>query len=438
MIRIPDLPALTGTPGIDSMVAFWSASQDRTFQATARDLTGYYNVKLYGAVGDGVTDDTAAIQAALNACQPKGGVVWFPVGSYNHTGLTVSYRGTVIAGESRLWYDVDRGTELVYTGSATGDWLTIGGSGPDGFRLENINLTKSSSLTLTGGRAVAVGGTTNAFYRNVKIIAPYNGMHFLDVTHQYLDTVIVESWTGSYGIKIEGTTSAAAAIYTMRFVWSLGANYAGDCFRLEGNVASVWTTDCYARAGEYGVHSVENGINSPGAIYWRYLSVEQTKSHGIYLEQHGQWIIDAPWVGSCGATSIGGGTGSGIVFGTTGRHITRVVNGHVGSAGEHGYLVNASAARIMLLGCNAFNCSVNTINTYDGVNIAALVDGCQINGGMFGGNSLGAVSSARQRNGVTIQATATKNSVLGVDLRGNVSGTLADAGTGTVAANNIT
>jgi parallel beta-helix repeat protein len=40
-----------------------------------------YNVKAYGAVGDGITDDTTAIKAAI-AAAPAGGVVYFPAGTY--------------------------------------------------------------------------------------------------------------------------------------------------------------------------------------------------------------------------------------------------------------------------------------------------------------------------------------------------------------------
>jgi hypothetical protein len=43
------------------------------------------NVKDYGAKGDGVTDDTAAITAALAA----GGITLFPSGTFIHTGLTL-------------------------------------------------------------------------------------------------------------------------------------------------------------------------------------------------------------------------------------------------------------------------------------------------------------------------------------------------------------
>lgn len=50
----------------------------------------YFNVIDFGAVGDGVTDDTAAIQAAINAANPRGGIVYFPRGDYLiSSGLTV-------------------------------------------------------------------------------------------------------------------------------------------------------------------------------------------------------------------------------------------------------------------------------------------------------------------------------------------------------------
>lgn len=53
------------------------------------------NVKDYGAVGDNLTDDTAAIQAALTA--GAGNTVYFPKGSYRVTsGLSVPNRTTIL------------------------------------------------------------------------------------------------------------------------------------------------------------------------------------------------------------------------------------------------------------------------------------------------------------------------------------------------------
>lgn len=43
---------------------------------------GVFNVKAFGATGDGTTDDIEAIQAALRALPTRGGVLYFPAGDY--------------------------------------------------------------------------------------------------------------------------------------------------------------------------------------------------------------------------------------------------------------------------------------------------------------------------------------------------------------------
>lgn len=58
------------------------------------------DVKHYGAVGDGVTDDTAAIQAAIDAVESTGGLVFVPFGIYKTTASITIPNAITLQGES--------------------------------------------------------------------------------------------------------------------------------------------------------------------------------------------------------------------------------------------------------------------------------------------------------------------------------------------------
>lgn len=71
----------------------------RTVQSKLRDIV---SVKDFGAVGNGSTDDTAAIQAAVNAVYNAtgGGAVLFPAGTYKLTDTITINCSTNLIGES--------------------------------------------------------------------------------------------------------------------------------------------------------------------------------------------------------------------------------------------------------------------------------------------------------------------------------------------------
>ncbi|HXH27232.1 MAG TPA: glycosyl hydrolase family 28-related protein, partial [Candidatus Acidoferrum sp.] len=81
------------------------------------------NVRDYGAVGDGVHDDTNAIQAAINDTS-DGGAVVFPRGIFMVTGIKINNKGTSLVGDGRFATSIVRlsGTDplIDISGNATG------------------------------------------------------------------------------------------------------------------------------------------------------------------------------------------------------------------------------------------------------------------------------------------------------------------------------
>jgi len=108
-----------------------------------------YSVKRYGAVGDGVTDDTVAIQDAVTAAlaMPGGGVVYFPPGVYAHgTSLNLVGTNIQIIGANATLYFTGTGVAVSMNGGATAYY----GGGIEGLIIKGqANCTKGLVLDNT-------------------------------------------------------------------------------------------------------------------------------------------------------------------------------------------------------------------------------------------------------------------------------------------------
>jgi len=138
-----------------------------------------YNVTHYGAAGDDTTDDTGAIQAAIDAVSAAGGgTVFLPPGTYKTTATLGIKSGVTIKGAGK------HGTIVKKYGAADAGEPCIAVSGTTAvswWKVIDIRLEFDTAQTATGGCGIQVSSlnlmSAYAQIRNVQIASSFNGIH---------------------------------------------------------------------------------------------------------------------------------------------------------------------------------------------------------------------------------------------------------------------
>ncbi|HVQ44320.1 MAG TPA: glycosyl hydrolase family 28-related protein [Candidatus Saccharimonadia bacterium] len=126
--------------------------------ATVLDVTNY------GAVGDGIHDDTAAIQSAIDAAI-NGGTVFLPRGVYMVTGLVLRNKGTNILGDGR-W-----ATRIVRL-SGNAPLITMNGSGS---KIGHLRYASINNIMLSGN--FMPGTLVQSYYADTCLFGQINFIH---------------------------------------------------------------------------------------------------------------------------------------------------------------------------------------------------------------------------------------------------------------------
>jgi hypothetical protein len=85
-------------------------------------LGAEWNVRDFGATGDGRTDDTTAIQRALDTCSGTGGVVTIPMGTFLSKPLTIGTKTTLYLDQGAVLQATTRQIDWMITPM---DWLSV-------------------------------------------------------------------------------------------------------------------------------------------------------------------------------------------------------------------------------------------------------------------------------------------------------------------------
>lgn len=157
-----------------------------------------YNVQAepYNAKGDGVTDDTDAIQTAINAAIAAGNgrTVYLPAGNYKLSKPGVG-RYLTIDNADNLVFTGETGTRLLAASHAQ----ILGSDGAKGLKIQNLEIDRDP-LNMTQGTIIAIDRTTNKI--QVKLDPGYDRMDregLIDFTELYLWTDPKFGWNEPYG-----------------------------------------------------------------------------------------------------------------------------------------------------------------------------------------------------------------------------------------------
>ena len=379
-VRIVDMPDL-GAVNDSSSVVGERAGSGRFNASAFRSyvLSDLLSVKSFGARGDGTTDDTATLNAAL----ASGKSLYWPAGTYLVTGpLTITACGQRLYGAGAM-------SAIIRTSAPTGDVLTVSGTDLD---IGHIGF--GAATTRTNGAFVNLGNSSQV------------RLHDFYMTGWFVGVVI--------GI---GGTSGGNSIYVERgcLFTTIASGFGIQCnagvvavlrdLLIEGNNTGGTQLTAGVNVGAFGDVTVDhietiwagNGVRiAPGAsgitqAVWVSNSFFDTGSgYGVYANAAADGAniqllkIDNCWIAS--------NAQGGIALTTVGTGVIQqcdILNTISSNNTGHGLFIDSRVANTRVLGCSFGS------NTVDGIIVSVNVLNFQIIGnwigasGEFVGNATG-------------------------------------------------
>lgn len=443
-----EVGALAASSGA-ALVGFTQSVTGAVAQTVDSKLKQSISVKDFGAVGDGVADDTAAIQAAINyaATLPRGARIKYPAGRYYlsaglvQTSPYISHKGDGVF--SSLFVTTTNITPLtIGTNPIVAlpgvDVIDIGFYHSNAIAKTTPQLVLISALQTTircwfqnGAYGCAVYGGQGITFD--KVYAPGNYDPGTSAVLNSVSSIVLHaaSTLGGYSMGAGAVDLPTEVRFQGIYIngpkmkgWQRGiAIFAGEHIS--------FASDCYVGQSTINNIHIEQDANNKLILevkIERGAYIDAAGSNAVYVggpngdgsQYIGSVSIDADIKGQSGGGSVGiyvDGTARGGSFSQAVRNLS--ITGHVSGFATHGIILSGGV-NISVTGAKSWGNSFNSANNGYGMLIGPNVTGCAVSGGHFGGGTFGD-GTGNQTAGIGVDSGASSVTLSGVDLRGNQS-----------------
>jgi hypothetical protein len=296
------------------------------------------NVLDFGATGNGTTDDTAAIQAAIDSLSSTGGKVHVPVGVYLisspiELSTGSGSRSIILYGDGTGQVNNVTNSATVISNSANDNCLVIRGLGGDGVR--DLSIIDSFSGTRTAGDGIYVNrdgspnGNSTFELSNINVADHYNGFYMARPVLSLLSNCIARG-SLNHGYFFDTDVSGSGTSVQFSSCWAQGSGV--DGYNIDGSQYILFNNCAVDGSGRYGYYVDNSGGVNPNGVTFVGCGAESNTNDNLHIENMSALSI----VGGSLATSSADGI-----------HLVNVNGGFIAGVkltGNTGYGINIDSS----------------------------------------------------------------------------------------------